>query len=117
MEEINKEEIFRLIKERRVKFVGGGYKHIISGEFDQSSLWETLDNGVLLKKEQLCEKLPNKASSYTYPYYFLHKLKKFLIIGKPVLLGFYIGENILKVGHFSGCSAEAKFYKQFKKES
>ncbi len=38
MNEINKEEIFRLIKERRVKFVGGGYKHIISGELDESSL-------------------------------------------------------------------------------
>ncbi|MBI2142198.1 hypothetical protein HYU15_01760 [Candidatus Woesearchaeota archaeon] len=95
MEKFDKESVSSLIKERKVMILNSGWKHILSGELDEKCLWET----------------------YKFPYYFLHKLRKFFILGKPVLAGFYIDKLTIKVGHFSSCSAEVKFYEQFKKES
>lgn len=109
MPEFNKVEIARLIKERKVVFVGKGKDHIIRNELDVQSMWETLENGILLTKELLCQKLPEKTLDYKWPYYFMHKLRKFWIFGKPVLLGFYVSAGWLRIGHFSGCSAEVKF--------
>ena len=117
MTQLDKAEITKLIKERKIKFVGKGEDHIIANELDINSVWETLENGFLVTKEQLCKRFPDKESNYKWPDYFLYKLRKFWITGKPVLLGFYIQGGFLRIAHFSGCSAEAKFYDELKKES
>jgi len=114
---MDKPEIVWLIKKRKIKLLPTAYRHIYAGELSMDCLWETLEEGIFLTREQLIRKLPQKVSSYAFPFYILHKLTKFIIYKKPVLLGFYVKKGTIRIGHFSSCSAEAKFYEQFKKES
>ncbi len=105
------ERIAKLIREGRITFEGEGKKHIYRGELTLANAQETLEKGFFILEEQLRKRFPEKSSSFHFSYYFLHKIRNFLQV-KYVLLGFYISGDLIRIGHFSQCISEVKFYKE-----
>ncbi len=104
-------EIKRLVKERKVVFEAGGGKRVLSGELKEGDMWETLERGCFVTQKELRDRHTDNKQKYTLPFYYLHQVSR-ASVRLHLLLGFYVSGNLIRVRHFSPCSAEVNFYRE-----